>query len=262
MSSEDVVALMIPLTFFAMLALEPVLKTGREWPEIPWWRTTGVVFFIALMAINAVLPSLVPPAWAAHSLVPGARLGVVGGALLGYPVLSLCTAVLHRAYHRYPALWRWVHQLHHAPQHVDVPGAAVFTPLEVVNNVALSFTVLVFVLGLDPLAAAITGYLAAFYGIFQHWNIRTPRWLGYLIQRPESHNVHHRRGFHAYNYSDFPLWDMLWGTFRNPKAFHGDVGFERAEAMRYGAMMIGRDVNLETLGASSRGRIERVSNPA
>jgi hypothetical protein len=36
----------------------------------------------------------------------------------------------------------------------------------------------------------------------QHANIRTPRWLGYLIQRPESHGVHYGRGIHRCNYSD------------------------------------------------------------
>ena len=53
--------------------------------------------------------------------------------------------------------------------------------------------------------------------MFQHWNVKTPRWLGYIIQRPESHGLHHELGVHARNYSDFPLWDMLMGTFVNPE---------------------------------------------
>jgi sterol desaturase/sphingolipid hydroxylase (fatty acid hydroxylase superfamily) len=83
-----------------------------------------------------------------------------------------------------------------------------------------------------------------------------------LIQRPESHGVHHRRGFHAYNYSDLPIWDMLWGTFRNPARFNGDVGFEDAESRRIGAMLLARDVNAATLGADSRGRTDAAGNPA
>lgn len=262
MNAEDIVALMVPVTFLGMLTVEALFKTGRPWPEVPWWRAKGLAFFIMLMTINAVLPSLVPPEWAAHSLVNGAALGLAGGVLVGYPVLALCTATLHRAYHRYPLLWRIVHQLHHAPQRLDVAGAVLFTPLEVLNNVIVSFTVMVFVLGLDPLAAAITGYIATFYGLFQHFNIRTPRWLGYLVQRPESHSVHHRRGFHAYNYSDFPLWDILWGTFRNPGDFRGEVGFEHHESMRLGAMLIGKDVNAATLGPGNRGRTDPATNPA
>ena len=78
--------------------------------------------------------------------------------------------------------------------------------------------VTVIVLGLDPLAAALVGYVAAFYGMFQHWNVRTPRWLGYFIQRPEAHCEHHRLGVHANNYGDLPLWDMLFGTLPQPGA--------------------------------------------
>lgn len=39
--------------------------------------------------------------------------------------------------------------------------------------IPLAFTVLV--LGLDPLAAAISGYLFEFAGRFEHWNVRTPQ---------------------------------------------------------------------------------------
>jgi sterol desaturase/sphingolipid hydroxylase (fatty acid hydroxylase superfamily) len=138
----------------------------------------------------------------------------------------------------------------------------IFTPHEMIVNVALTVLVLVFLLGLDPLAAAITGYVAVFYSLFQHFNVNTPRWLGWLIQRPESHGVHHRRDFHAYNYSDLPIWDLLWGTFRNPQRFMGDVGFAQSESRRLGAMLLARDVNAAALGGGSRGRTDAASNPA
>lgn len=262
MHAEDVVALMIPATFFALMGLEALARSGRPWPGIPWWRAKGVAFFLVLMTLNAILPSLVPPAVTGIHLVDGARLGVAGGVLVGYPLLALGGALLHRAYHRVPLLWRFVHQLHHAPQRMDMAGSVVFTPLEVTFNVLLSLTITVVVLGLEPLAAALVGYVAAFYGMFQHLNVRTPKWLGYVIQRPESHSVHHRRGFHAYNYSDFPPWDIAWGTWRNPGDFHGDVGFEFAESRRIGAMLLGQDVNEATLGRGNRGRIEPATNPA
>lgn len=262
MRSEDLIALMIPITFLAMIAIEYWRSTGRNWPAIPWWRTQGASFFVMMMSINAVLPSWVPQKIASHHLFEASRLGFAGSVVLGYLSLSLATATLHRAYHRFPVLWRFVHQLHHAPQRLDVWGSVVFTPLEVINNVLISFVVMVFVLGLDPVAAALTGYVAAFYGMFQHFNVRTPVWLGYLIQRPESHSIHHYRGFHAHNYSDLPLWDLLWGTFRNSREFMVDVGFEKAESRQIGAMLCGRDVNAATLGSGNRGRIDVGSNPA
>ena len=261
MAPEELVALMIPATYLAMLLAERFVA-ARSWPEIRLWRTRGIAFFVMLMAINALLPSLLPAPARAWHLVDGTALGVAGGALAGFLAASLVNALLHRAYHRYDVLWRWVHQLHHAPERVDVSGSVIFTPLEIAINVLAFQVVSVLLLGLDPLAAAIAGFIAAFYGMFQHFNVRTPRWLGVLIQRPESHCVHHRRGLHAYNYSDFPLWDMLAGTFRNPRAFHGDVGFGPSATQPVIATIAGRDANAALYGPRSRGSADPAANPA
>lgn len=261
MTADDVVGLMIPATWLVMMGIE-ALAGGRAWPQQRFWRSKGLAFFVMVMAINAVLPGLLPAEWRAHHLLNAAQWPLLLQVLAGYAAFSLATALLHRAYHRYDPLWRWVHQLHHAPQRLDVVGGVVFTPYEVVLNVLLFQGVIVFGLGLNDLAAAIVGYVAVFYGLFQHFNIATPQWLGYLIQRPESHGVHHRRGVHAYNYSDFPPWDMLMGSFRNPRAYHGDVGFEGVQAVRLLPLMAGRDANRSLYGPGNRGSADASSNPA
>jgi sterol desaturase/sphingolipid hydroxylase (fatty acid hydroxylase superfamily) len=261
MNAEDIVGLMIPLTWFVMMAVE-ALGTGRAWPQVRWWRTRHFAFFVMLMTINALLPGLLPPEWAARHLVDGARLGVAGGVVVGFAVLTFANAMLHRTYHHFDLLWRWVHQLHHSAIRLDAASAVLFTPQEIVLNVTMFQIVVVFVLGLDPLAAAILGYIAAFYGLFQHFNIRTPQWLGYLIQRPESHAVHHRRGFHGYNYSDFPPWDVLMGTFRNPREFKGAVGFEGEAVPALVPMLVGRDANVSAYGRGNRGSRDPLANPA
>jgi hypothetical protein len=97
-------------------------------------------------------------------------------------------------------------------------------------------------LGLAPEAGAVAAAFLALNAAFQHANIRTPRWLGYLIQRPESHGIHHERGVHRYNDSDLPLWDMLFGTFRNPERWEAEAGFYTGVSSRIGAMLIGHDV--------------------
>lgn len=261
MEAEDIVALLIPATWFAMLGIE-ALGTGRSWPAVRLWRAKGAAFFVMLMTLNAVLPELLPPALAAHHLVDGGLLPVPLQVLLGYLLLSLANAALHRLYHRHDLLWRWVHQLHHSPHRLDIAGGVVFTPQEVLLNIAVFQCIIVLLLGLDPLATALVSYLAVFYGLFQHFNIRTPRWLGYLIQRPESHGVHHRRGYHAFNYSDLPLWDMLWGTFRNPREYLGEVGFEGEAATRIAPQFLGRDANAPLYGPGNRGRSDPAGNPA
>jgi sterol desaturase/sphingolipid hydroxylase (fatty acid hydroxylase superfamily) len=89
-------------------------------------------------------------------------------------------------------------------------------------------------------AAIVINLTATFFGLFQHTNVRTPHWLGYIIQRPESHSCHHERGVHARNYSDLPFWDMVFGTFHNPKSFSGEVGFFDGSSKKLGSLLAGR----------------------
>jgi sterol desaturase/sphingolipid hydroxylase (fatty acid hydroxylase superfamily) len=97
-------------------------------------------------------------------------------------------------------------------------------------------------LGLSPEAGALAGFLGYATAVVQHSNIRTPTWLGYLIMRPEQHGLHHGRGIHAYNYGNFSLWDMLFGTYRNPSAFPEQYGFWDGASARMGKLLLGRDV--------------------
>jgi sterol desaturase/sphingolipid hydroxylase (fatty acid hydroxylase superfamily) len=245
--------LFAPVTYFVMLAVER-LRPGRSFPHRTGWQWIGIGFLLLSMAIGNALPLFLPLDWMAeHRWFDGTGLGVVGGAIVGFLVLELAVYAWHRSAHTFGPMWRVFHQIHHSPQRVDIPGALLFHPLETVAYTLIPLFVTVIVLGLDPLAAAITGTLFTFYGLFQHWNIRTPQWLGYLIQRPESHCVHHRKGVHFYNFSDLPLWDIVFGTFRNPKQYLGECGFEGDGDRRLGAMLAFKDVNAQLYGLDSRG---------
>jgi sterol desaturase/sphingolipid hydroxylase (fatty acid hydroxylase superfamily) len=253
METADIIGLLVPVTFLIMWAVEKI-RPARQFPPIRGWGFIGLVFLIAMATISTVVPLLIPVEWLAkHRLLDGTGLGVSGGAVVGYLVVSFVNYLWHRSTHTFPMLWRMFHQLHHSPQRLDIPGSVVFHPLDVTMYVTLSTLTSTLILGLDPLAAALTGYIAAFYSLFQHWNIRTPQWLGYLIQRPEAHGVHHRRGLHGYNYGDLPIWDILLGTFRNPKTFNGEVGFDEDNAQRMGAMLGFVDVNESEYGPGNRG---------
>jgi sterol desaturase/sphingolipid hydroxylase (fatty acid hydroxylase superfamily) len=81
-----------------------------------------------------------------------------------------------------------------------------------------------------------------FLAVIQHMNIRTPQWLGYLVQRPESHSVHHGRGIHHYNYSDLPLFDIVFGTFRNPKEFVTVSGFYDGASAKVPQILVFKDI--------------------
>jgi sterol desaturase/sphingolipid hydroxylase (fatty acid hydroxylase superfamily) len=121
-------------------------------------------------------------------------------------------------------------------------GATYLHPLDALGFAFVQSVVPFLVLGVSAEAAIIAGFVGTFYALFQHLNVRTPRWLGYVIQRPESHSVHHARGVHAYNYADLPLWDIVFGTFRNPTAFEAEAGFWDGASRRLGSLLIGRDL--------------------
>ena len=254
MTAIDLFGLLVPVTYLAMLGIE-ALFPARGFPAIPYWRLKGIAFLTVQGLLATLTPLLIPEPWLhAHRLIDLESLGVIGGAALGWAVLSLVNYAWHRSAHSVPLMWRLFHQIHHSPQRLDMSGAALFHPLETIMFFALATVTTTLILGLDPVAAALTGYIAAFYGYFQHMNVRTPPWLGYLIQRPEAHCIHHQREVHAYNYGDLPVWDMLFGTFRNPKDFADDVGFDQPASGRLGAMLGFIDVNEPAAGPGSLGR--------
>src|SRR5205814_1526148 len=133
------------------------------------------------------------------SVVNGARLGLVGCTVMTLLVSELFAYWIHRTLHRFHALWRWTHQMHHSAERIDVAGAVYFHPLDIALQIGVSSVATVLV-GATPAAAALTGFATFLMSMFQHLNVKTPHFIGYLVQRPEGHSVHHQRGLHAYNY--------------------------------------------------------------
>jgi sterol desaturase/sphingolipid hydroxylase (fatty acid hydroxylase superfamily) len=253
METVDIIGFMVPVTYFIFLITEK-LWPAREFPPRKGWQWIGVGFLILIGTISTVVPLLIPEPWLdAHRWLDGTKLGIAAGTLVGFVALEFVTYAWHRTAHNVGFMWRGFHQVHHGPNRVDIPGSVLFHPLEMLVQVGLQIFVTVIVLGLDPLAAALIGYLFAFCGFFQHWNVRTPQWIGYIIQRPESHCVHHRLGVHYHNYADLPFIDMLFGTFRNPREYHGECGFEAGADRKPGAVLAFADVNAPLYGAGNLG---------
>jgi sterol desaturase/sphingolipid hydroxylase (fatty acid hydroxylase superfamily) len=251
MRPEEIIPLAVPVAYLLLLASEARIK-GRDFPEGRGWRLKGFAFFVTVLATSLALPQLLPIDWMkANSLLDLSAIGLwsVPLALL---LTTFVTYWFHRAEHRFDWMWRTFHQLHHSALRVDIAGAFYTHPLEPAAKMTLGAIVALFVLGLDPIPAATTSTLLGLLSIFQHWNITTPHWMGYLVPRPESHCLHHERGVHGRNYGDLPVWDMLFGTYLNPRAAPViDVGFGEAQAARLGTMLLMR--NVET-GSSDGGR--------
>ncbi len=243
MQPEKLLGLAIPVIFLLLLGIES-RYAARQFEPVQRWRRTGLMFFAMVLVVGSLAPLLLPLDWFhAQAVLNLSALGL-WGIPVGLLVTSFFGYWLHRAEHRFDWLWRAAHQLHHSAQRVDMAGAYFTHPVEVLLKVALGTTVSVFLLGLTPMAASAVALASALLSMWQHLNIHTPHWLGYIIPRPESHVLHHARNSQTRNYSDLPIWDMVFGTFDNPRAaWSGTVGFDTPRNTRIKDMLLMRDVH-------------------
>ncbi len=230
------------LAMFAALAIAERLFPGRSLPQVPGWRPRALAVFAVYVLFSSYLPLLWTDTLAPLQLLDLSGWPVWAAASLGLLVYELFAYAYHRGMHSLDAWFRISHQMHHSAERLDVYGAFWFSPLDIVGWTLVPSVALT-LLGLPPAAATVTILTITFLAIFQHANLRTPRWLGYIVQRPESHTVHHARGIHAKNYADLPLIDMLFGTFENPRRFEHATGFWHGASERVLDMLLGRDVS-------------------
>jgi sterol desaturase/sphingolipid hydroxylase (fatty acid hydroxylase superfamily) len=231
------------LAIYAALLLWETLLPARKLPVIKHWRVAGLVAFAAYFLISSYLPYVWAEHLAAWQLFDLTSLNVWAGTAVGLLTYEAGLYFWHRTMHRTGALWRSFHQMHHSAERIDVTGAFWFSPLDMIGWTALSSLALILVVGLSPQATLWVVYITTFLGIFQHANVRTPQWLGYFIQRPESHSHHHGRGVHANNYCDLPVFDIVFGTFFNPRDFARQSGFYDGASHRVLDMLRFRDVS-------------------
>lgn len=240
---------MYPFLEYLTLALIPgfilldLVWRRRRYQAPRYWRlrallvTVGIFFFTT--GIAGVWGSLLEDV----SLFDGSQLGTVGGAVVGILVYEFVHYWYHRKAHEWNWLWRAGHQMHHSAESLDAFGAYYLHPFDAFMFTTWGSLVFFPLLGVTTEAGILGALFLTFNAMFQHANIRTPHWLGYLIQRPESHAIHHGRDIHRFNYSDLPLWDMVFGTFRNPHNVDAlEVGFYHGASARIPEMLIGREV--------------------
>jgi sterol desaturase/sphingolipid hydroxylase (fatty acid hydroxylase superfamily) len=216
---------------------------GRKHDSTRFWRVRAVLVTISTFYIAGYVAVFWGAALGDIHLLDGSGLGTWGGALVGILVYELAHYWYHRAAHEFDWLWLAGHQMHHSAESLDAFGAYYLHPVDTFLFTTLGSLVFYPLLGLTVEASVIGAFFLTFNAMFQHMSIRTPRWLGYILQRPESHSVHHAKGVHRYNYSDLPLWDIIFGTFRNPEGFQREHGFYPGASERLPEMIAFRDVS-------------------
>lgn len=245
------ILMLAALAVLALLLVLDAWRPARQNPEVKRWRLKGIAFLLLALALNVAVPSALAGLVGERSVLPGARLGTAGGFAVGLVALELVVYWVHRACHRVDFLWRWVHQMHHSAERFDTYGAFFFHPFDMLLNIFVSTMVPGVLLGLDPEAVGLVGAASFFLAYFQHANLRTPRTLGWLVQRPEGHGVHHQRGVHAMNFGNLSLWDQVFGTFSNPAVAPALAGFYQGGTARMKDMLLGRDISGGTRGQSA-----------
>ena len=236
------IATWVTLGLLPSFILLDVVYRARRFETPRFWRLRALVVTLFILGLSFVVPVLWGRILGDRTLFDLTSLGTWGGAAVAVLAYEFCHYWYHRAVHKSDFLFRWVHQMHHSVEGIDAFGAYYLSPLDAFGFISIGSIVFVPVMGVSIEAAVIANLFVTFNALFQHANVRTPRWLGYFVQRPESHGVHHERGVHRYNYCDLPLWDIVFGTFRNPETFDSKCGYYDGASSRIGEMLMGRDV--------------------
>jgi sterol desaturase/sphingolipid hydroxylase (fatty acid hydroxylase superfamily) len=156
--------------------------------------------------------------------------------LLSVVALDLVIYLQHVMFHALPVLWR-LHLVHHADLDFDATTGVRFHPVEILLSMGIKLGT-VLLLGAPAAAVLLFEVLLNATSVFNHGNVRLPRWLDRLLRlfvvTPEMHRVHHSADDRRETNSNFgfnlPWWDWLFGTYRAEPARGHDamtIGLEQ-----------------------------------
>jgi sterol desaturase/sphingolipid hydroxylase (fatty acid hydroxylase superfamily) len=173
-------------------------------------------------------------------------LSPLAAGIIAVAALDLSFYLAHVSWHTLPSLWPY-HAVHHSDPTVDVTTTIRQHPVEsLMRYAAMGATVLV--VGPSPIAFAVYRAASAVNGLFEHANVRAPRWLDGLLALvttwPHMHKVHHSRtrAQTNSNYGNlFSVWDRLFGTFtpsqEGTAIVYGLAGLDRPELQTTRALL-------------------------
>jgi sterol desaturase/sphingolipid hydroxylase (fatty acid hydroxylase superfamily) len=218
------------------------LAPGRRLPQVKGWYLRAIAInllqLLITLGLNRVWKGLFDGPSLFH-LAEWNRPALEG--LSAWLVGTFFFYWWHRLRHA-PGFWRLFHQVHHSPARIEAVTSFYKHPLEIVSDSLLSALILYPLLGASLTGAFWSNFFAATAEYTYHANFRSPCWLRYFIQTPELHSVHHELDVHRYNFSDLPLWDRLFGTYRDATDFAAACGFPRNNERHLLAMLRFRDV--------------------
>jgi sterol desaturase/sphingolipid hydroxylase (fatty acid hydroxylase superfamily) len=184
------------------------------------WGVLGLLYAGVGPALGALLtapPFSDPAASLTGRWLAAAPLAVQVAVLL--LVTDFCQYWLHRAFHS-GALWPF-HAVHHSAQEVNWTTTFRTHPVNYLA-VSASMSVAARLVGFSELSLLVAAPIFFLSGVVTHANLNwTFGPLRFLLASPVFHRWHHslepetrERNFAPM----FPVWDLLFGTFRMPRA--------------------------------------------
>jgi sterol desaturase/sphingolipid hydroxylase (fatty acid hydroxylase superfamily) len=207
-------------------------------PGAPWWRKRELVtdacywlfvpvfartLRIGLMVLGAGVIFGIHDAddliaFYEHGHGPLAELPLWFQAILFLVASDFMLYWLHRMFHG-GAFWKY-HAIHHSSEDLEWISAARFHPVNLLIG-TIAVDVILLMAGISPDIMLWVGPFTTFHSAFVHANLNWS--LGpfkYVLATPVFHRWHHTslaKGGNTNFAGTFPLWDILFGTFRMPE---------------------------------------------
>ena len=231
------------IAMFVILYLWETFQPRMKLPKVKYATLRSLISFAVFFYLSSYLPIFIDAYLIQFQLIDLSGIGTWQGAAIGLVLYQFGLYIWHWSMHKSDFLWRVFHQMHHSAEKLDVPSAFYFSPMDMIGFTILGSLCFALIVGLPAQSITVILLATNFLSIFQHANIHTPKWVGYFIQRPEMHAVHHAKGVHMYNYSDFSFIDMIFGTYKNPDTYLGETGFYIGGSAKVKEMLLFQDIN-------------------
>jgi len=232
------IAKVVPITIALALVFSVLSYFWACNPGTPWWRkrelVTDVCYWFAVPLFARVLrigllvlgASVVFNIHDADDLIAFYDNGHGPLSLMPLWIQGLLFLILsdfmlywlHRLFHG-GGFWKY-HAIHHSSEELDWISAARFHPANLfVGTIAVD--VILLMAGISPNVMLWVGPFTTFHSAFVHANLNwTLGPFKYVLSTPVFHRWHHtslEEGGNTNFAGTFPIWDILFGTYRMPE---------------------------------------------